>query len=147
MRVKRANPIRAASLAVLLAGALAFAVASWDTEPLPCADHRTGRIFQPSNPPDAPPLVRVTAYCHCPVCCGQWADGFTASGARAIEGTTIAADPEYWPMGTCLSLPGIGERIVQDTGSAIVGPRLDVYFDSHLDALEFGVRWLMTGEC
>jgi 3D (Asp-Asp-Asp) domain-containing protein len=50
-------------------------------------------------------------------------------------------------MGTCLSLPWVGERIVEDTGSAITGTRVDVYFDSHAEALRFGRQLLVAGRC
>jgi 3D (Asp-Asp-Asp) domain-containing protein len=51
-------------------------------------------------------------------------------------------------MGRCLVIPGVGRRIVEDTGRAIVGRALDVFFERHEDALEFGVRTLViTEEC
>jgi len=50
-------------------------------------------------------------------------------------------------MGECVSLPGIGERIVEDTGSAIVLRALDLFIDDHERARRFGVRWLEIGEC
>lgn len=92
-------------------------------------------------------VMRVSAYCPCEVCCGRWADGVTASGHKAAEGISVAADPRLFEMGQCLWLRGVGKRTVQDTGSAIVGRRLDLYFDSHDRALEFGVQWLQVRPC
>jgi 3D (Asp-Asp-Asp) domain-containing protein len=44
-------------------------------------------------------------------------------------------------MGTRLYIPGYGHGVVEDRGGAIKGPRrLDVYFDSHGDALDYGRR-------
>ncbi len=57
------------------------------------------------------------------------------------EKGTIAADTRYYPFGTKMFVPGYGWGIVEDRGSAIKGPsRIDLYFDSHDDALEWGRR-------
>ena len=57
------------------------------------------------------------------------------------EDGTIAADTKYYPFGTRMYVPGYGWGIVEDRGSAIKGPdRIDLYFDSHSDALEWGRR-------
>lgn len=81
----------------------------------------------------------VTAYCPCEKCCGAYANGYTATGAKATQGVTIAADPDVLPMGTKIELDG-HTYTVQDTGGAIAGNRLDLYFDSHEDALRWGVQ-------
>ena len=81
----------------------------------------------------------VTAYCPCEKCCGAYANGYTATGEKATQGVTIAADPDVLPMGTEIELDG-HTYTVQDTGGAIAGYRLDLYFDSHEDALQWGVR-------
>ena len=52
---------------------------------------------------------------------------------------TIAADTKYYPFGTRMYVPGYGWGEVQDRGAAIKGPnRIDIYYDSHSDALEWG---------
>ena len=81
----------------------------------------------------------VTAYCPCEKCCGAYANGYTATGEKATQGVTIAADPDVLPMGTKIELDG-HTYTVQDTGGAIAGNRLDLYFDNHEDALRWGVR-------
>ena len=86
----------------------------------------------------------ATAYCPCEICCGKWAlnrpDGiiYTASGAIAEEGVTIAADWSVYSPGTILYIEGVGERTVQDRGGAISGQKIDVFFNNHEDALRFG---------
>jgi 3D (Asp-Asp-Asp) domain-containing protein len=109
-------------------------------------DRRDGAIFRPQAAP-LPLLHRVTAYCPCPLCCGAWADGYTASGRHARQGRTAAADPSVWKIGTCLEVPGVGQRIVEDTGSGMIGRRLDIYFESHEEALRFGVKLLPLERC
>ena len=64
-------------------------------------------------------------------------DKITASGVKAIEGITVATDKSI-PFGTKIYIDGLGERIVQDRGGAIKGNRIDLYFDSHQEALNFG---------
>ncbi|PYI57589.1 hypothetical protein DLM86_03055 [Paenibacillus flagellatus] len=56
--------------------------------------------------------------------------GITSSGVKARKGvlSTIAADPKVFPMGTILYIPGYGYGIVADTGSAIKGNKIDLYF-------------------
>ena len=83
---------------------------------------------------------KVTAYCACVKCCGK-SDGITASGTKATQGRTIAADPRYYPYGTKIKLNG-KTYIVEDCGGAIKGNRIDMYFDSHQDALQWGVRYV-----
>jgi len=84
----------------------------------------------------------VTAFCQCSICCGKWAKyNRTASGAKPVEGITCAA-PRRIPFGTKLKIEGVGVRIVQDRTSILYGDRIDIYFNSHKDALKFGKRRL-----
>lgn len=78
---------------------------------------------------------KLTGYCHCAKCCGK-STGITASGARATEGVTIAADTSKLPMGTRVYIEGVGERIVQDRGGAIKGNKIDVYVNQHSKAYQ-----------
>lgn len=80
----------------------------------------------------------ATAYCGCVKCCGK-SDCITSTGTRATEGRTIAADPRVIPYGTHVLING-HEYIVEDCGGAINGNRIDIYFESHADALQFGVQ-------
>ena len=81
-------------------------------------------------------LYTITAYCPCVKCCGK-TDGITASGEKAVQGVTVATDNSI-PFGTKIYIESLGERIVQDRGVAIKGNRIDLYFDSHEEALNFG---------
>ena len=77
----------------------------------------------------------LTAYCACAKCCGK-TDGITASGKKAVSGHTVAA-PSNFPFGTKLEING-KIYTVEDRGGAIQGKRLDIYFNSHQEALNFG---------
>jgi 3D (Asp-Asp-Asp) domain-containing protein len=56
--------------------------------------------------------------------------GITYSGVKVRRDvfSTIAADPKVFPLGTILYIPGYGYGVVADTGSAIKGNKLDLYF-------------------
>ncbi|WP_141603775.1 3D domain-containing protein [Terrilactibacillus laevilacticus] len=56
--------------------------------------------------------------------------GITYSGVRVTRDvfSTIAADPQIYPIGTILYIPGYGYGVVADTGNAIKGYTLDLYF-------------------
>lgn len=94
---------------------------------------------------------KLTAYCSCEKCCGKWAlnrpkdeNGkdivYGSTGAILVAGTSIAVDPSVIPYGSQVEING-HTYIAQDTGGAIKGNRIDVYFDSHQDALNFGVQY------
>ena len=52
---------------------------------------------------------------------------------------TIAADQSHFSCGTKMYIPGYGKAIVEDRGGAIKGPtRLDLFFNSHAEALRWG---------
>lgn len=82
---------------------------------------------------------KITAYCACSKCCGQWANGITANGETAIEGITIAADTSVLQFDTRVMIAG-QEYTVQDTGGAIKGNRIDIYMQEHAAALAYGVQ-------
>lgn len=83
---------------------------------------------------------KLTAYCTCSACCGQWSDGVTATGTRATPGRTIAVDPDVIPLGSKVYINGF-EYTAEDTGGAIKGKRIDVLFPTHQEALNFGVQY------
>ncbi|OZB98083.1 3D domain-containing protein [Paenibacillus sp. XY044] len=68
--------------------------------------------------------------------------GITKSGEKTVEGRTVSADPRVLPLGTVIYIENVGERVVTDTGWAIKGRRLDLYFESHKRALQFGKQKL-----
>lgn len=89
---------------------------------------------------------KITAYCSCETCCGVWANNrpngivYTASGAVAEAGKTIAVDTDVIPYGTEVKIGG-HTYIAQDCGGAIKGNKIDVYMASHEQALQFGVKY------
>ena len=88
---------------------------------------------------------KLTAYCSCKKCCGKWADNrgpevVGAIGKVLTAGYSIAVDPKVIPYGSIVIING-KEYEAMDCGGAIKGNRIDVYFNSHEEALEFGVQY------
>lgn len=82
--------------------------------------------------------VNASAYCPCEICCEEYANGYTADGSKATAGYTIAA-PSIYDFGTLFYIPYF-DRVfeVEDRGGAIQDNRIDIYFDTHTEALQFG---------
>ena len=84
--------------------------------------------------------VVTSGYCNCPICCGQWSGGPTASGVYPTANHTIAVDAHnpIVPMGTKIVMNGI-EYTVEDTGNfARYGVAFDVYYGDHSTAQQHG---------
>ena len=88
----------------------------------------------------------TSAYCPCMSCCGK-TNGITSSGAPASQWYTLAAGSVY-PIGTVIYIPYFKDKpnggwfVVQDRGGAISSDRLDIFYNSHSSALQFGRRYL-----
>lgn len=77
----------------------------------------------------------LTAYCACEKCCGKWSKyKKTASGTTPEEGRTVAC--VSLEFGTIINING-EDYIVEDTGR-LKDTQIDIYFESHQEALEFG---------
>lgn len=85
-------------------------------------------------------IFKITAYCPCSKCCGKYASGYTSSGTKATAGRTVAASSQF-AFGTKLLING-KEYTVEDRGGAITGNKIDIYMNTHAEALAWGVRYL-----
>ena len=84
-------------------------------------------------------VYKITAYCPCAKCCGK-TNGRTASGTTATAGRTVAASSKF-AFGTKLNIGG-HVYTVEDRGGAINGNKIDIFVNSHAEALQWGVRYL-----
>ena len=84
-------------------------------------------------------VYKITAYCPCSKCCGK-TTGRTASGTKAIAGRTVAASSKF-AFGTKLNIGG-HVYTVEDRGGAVKGNKIDIFVNSHAEALAWGVRYL-----
>lgn len=81
--------------------------------------------------------------------CGKWPGdpgyGITASGTRAKYGT-VAVDPRVIPLGTRMYIESAdgsfvyGYCVAEDTGGAIKGNKVDLFFNSYNECMQFGRR-------
>lgn len=81
--------------------------------------------------------MTITAYCPCNKCTDG--DGITSTGTVPKQGRTVAVDPKNIPYGTEIIIDG-HTYIAEDCGGAIKGNKIDLFFDSHEEALKFGVQ-------
>ena len=65
--------------------------------------------------------------------------GSTASGAPTGWGV-VAVDPGVIPLGTGMSIPGYGSGVAADTGGAIQGATIDLWFPTLAQARAWGRR-------
>ena len=87
---------------------------------------------------------KLTAYCPCSKCCGKWANDASVKvgsiGVPLVQGTSIAVDPKVIPYRSSVYIDG-HEYKAHDCGGSIKGNRIDVYFEDHNVALQFGVQY------
>lgn len=94
---------------------------------------------------------KLTAYCSCSICCGKWAANrpvdeygneivYGSIGEELKEGYSIAVDPNIIPYETEVIINGHTYK-AQDCGGGIKGNEIDIYFEDHQAALEFGVQY------
>ena len=65
--------------------------------------------------------------------------GRTATGIPTGPGV-VAVDPSVIPLGTKLTIPGYGVGVAADTGGAVQGNTIDVWFPTRAQALQWGRR-------
>lgn len=86
--------------------------------------------------------LNVSAYCACEKCCGK-SNGITASNTKAQQWHTVAAGSSY-KFGTKIYIPDLagtpsgGWFVVEDRGGKIDDDHLDVFFEDHQAAKQFG---------
>ena len=92
--------------------------------------------------------MKATAYYPGKEYCGKFADGKTSISRDAWNTFGVAADPKLLPYRTRIEIPGIGTRMVDDTGGAMRQSakkgiyHIDIRMHSYQEAKNFGVKWL-----
>lgn len=93
------------------------------------SDNTGGTAVPPAPPAHGTKMtVSSTGYC---------LKGSTATGVPTSPGV-VAVDPTVIPLGTRMYVPGYGEGVAADTGSAVKGRTIDVWFESCEDAMAWG---------
>lgn len=125
MTAEEASAIQIPTAAEASASAASTAVKAAVTEPAP-AQNRPYQKFE----------VVATGYTAGPESTGKDVGhpqyGITYSGVKVRRApvSTIAADPDVFPIGSVLYIPDYGYGVVADTGSAIKGHKIDLYFET-----------------
>lgn len=120
----------------------------------PKDEMQVNTIEEPEAEPKEPTATLIGTftlvhYCNCVKCTGTSSNQPTASGRYPESGVTVAVDPKVIPLGTRLRIAvPCGDRNyamyranarADDTGGSIKGNKIDVYVDSHEEALKLGV--------
>ena len=82
----------------------------------------------------------ATAYCG-ENSAGEPISRMTYSGKDAVAKHTISADLDLYPLGTKLLIGDI-VYTVEDCGGSIKGNKLDIFFDTYREAMDFGVQYV-----
>lgn len=82
-------------------------------------------------------MFSVTGYCNCDLCSSG--SQLTYSGTMPQAGHTISADISLYPIGTKLRIKDI-IYTVEDIGSNVVQNKVDIYYDTHEEALAHGTQ-------
>lgn len=94
----------------------------------------SGSSGQPTGPVDTSPGTQMTVSAT-----GYALHGTTATGVPTGWGV-VAVDPSVIPLGTRMTIPGYGDGVAADTGSAVVGRTIDLWFPTVAQALAWGRR-------
>jgi 3D (Asp-Asp-Asp) domain-containing protein/peptidoglycan hydrolase CwlO-like protein len=108
------------------------AAAEEQTQELASTGSSGGGTTLPPPPPANGTKMTVSSTGYC-------LKGNTATGVPTSHGV-IAVDPTVIPLGTRMYVPGYGEGTAADTGSAVKGRTIDLWFESCADAMGWGRR-------
>jgi 3D (Asp-Asp-Asp) domain-containing protein/chaperonin cofactor prefoldin len=120
------------------------ASASVVTQPQPTDSTQAVASPQSSASPQPEASAQPAPSAHGPrtltvVATGYSIHGTTATGLPTGWGI-VAVDPSVIPLGTRLTIPGYGEAVAADVGSAVQGAHIDLWFPTIGQALEWGRR-------
>lgn len=161
---RRANLEAIAFIAfVLMIGILLGSAVTAQTEESDKPEPVEARVVQYDPPPEPMPEIiveepvrrlhgscRITAFCACSVCCGEWANNrpldengnpivYGASGKELTPGVSVACS---LPYGTKLEIDGLpGTYIVEDRTAEWIqdkynGMTVDIYMPTHESCYE-----------
>jgi peptidoglycan DL-endopeptidase CwlO len=97
------------------------------------------QVVQSQSAPEGAPSVVSGRRTLTVTASGYSLPGRTATGLPVGSGV-VAVDPAVIPLGTRLTIPGYGGGVAADTGSAVVGNAIDLWFPTLADALAWGRR-------
>ena len=149
---RRSNHLRALAIVVtiiLLAAAIAAAVPTKASEPKAITITPAATTLVQKSDKQYLGKFRVTAYCPCEICCGEWAknrpDGIVV-GAAGVELTPNHSVASTLPFGAVVEMDGqqfvvedrMANWVVRKHGESV----MDIYFTDHEEAKRFGVQYI-----
>jgi 3D (Asp-Asp-Asp) domain-containing protein len=124
---------RAAEAAAAAAAAVPSAQASPISAPAPVS------VSSSAGGTTIAPVVATAGRIITVVATAYSTNGTTASGLPTGWGV-VAVDPSVIPLGTRLTIPGYGDAVAADTGGAVQGATVDLWFPTEAAALAWGRR-------
>ena len=94
----------------------------------------------PSAVPSASPATAISGEQQLTVSATGYALGGTTATGMPVGWGVVAVDPSVIPLGTRMSIPGYGEGVAADTGSAVQGASIDLWFPTLAEAMAWGRR-------
>ena len=94
----------------------------------------------PSAVPSASPATAISGEQQLTVSATGYALGGTTATGMPVGWGVVAVDPSVIPLGTRMSIPGYGEGVAADTGSAVQGATIDLWFPTLAEAMAWGRR-------
>jgi 3D (Asp-Asp-Asp) domain-containing protein len=94
-----------------------------------------------SSDQDTARTITVNSTAYTADCSG--CSGVTATGIKLSKNTdkkVIAVDPDVIPLGSKVYVPGYGTAVAGDTGGAISGNKIDVFFPKKSQAMNWGTK-------
>jgi peptidoglycan DL-endopeptidase CwlO len=108
------------------------------------ARSRTVAPLPPASAPSAgsssPPTVPTQRTRALTVVATGYSLAGTTSIGMPVGWGVVAVDPSLIPLGTRLTIPGYGDGVAADTGSAVQGATIDLWFPTGAQALAWGRR-------
>ena len=86
---------------------------------------------------DSGRTITLVATAYSPAGNGQWGMKTATPGVNCRYGI-VAVDPRVIPLGTRLYVPGYGNCVALDTGGAIKGNRIDLFYPTEHQASDYG---------
>ena len=105
---------------------------STPVEPAPAPQPAPQPTPGPRNPGGSPMTVDVVAYC----------GGVGTASGLPLGWGTVAVDTGIFPFGTKMYIPGYGDGVAADRGSAIVGKIIDIWVPTCAQARAWGRKTL-----
>lgn len=136
--IRRLYVILAAVLYILLVAAAAF---FYFTVHRPLAYRVETMVVKPTDERRYIPLgdFTLTGYEKSEISCGKFANGKTAINLDVGQGLA-AVDPRVIPVGSTIYVEQLGYFLAADVGGLIKRQRVDIFFQTHAEAMKFGRR-------